>query len=303
MCLPTAEASPRPRVARQRVGNIDVLVPVWYRWERVMIVTTELSADEKVQRDVLDEMHWDPQIEPTDVGVEVSEGVVTLTGVVPSHKMRRAASEAALRIYGVRGIVNHIEVKTPSSFQRTDTDIARSAAIAIGWDMIIPEGRVKVRVANGWITLQGTVDYFYQKQAAEDAVEGLMGVRGISNRIEVEPKESSVSYFELKMMCATTCATGGQAAANGSPIQLVLGASCRQPESGVLRLVSDALCVQLAGCCLHGKCRVFDRESARVLQRVSTDREREWQGRLVLAYGIEGQRWNRDRDVYASRPE
>lgn len=163
-----------------------------------MIVTTELSADEKVQRDVLDEMHWDPQIEPTDVGVEVSEGVVTLTGVVPSHKMRRAAAEAALRIYGVRGIVNHIEVKTPSSFQRTDTDIARSAAIAIGWDMIIPEGRVKVRVANGRIILQGTVDYFYQKQAAEDAVEGLMGVRGISNRIEVEPKESSVSYFELK---------------------------------------------------------------------------------------------------------
>lgn len=163
-----------------------------------MIVTTELSADEKVQRDVLDEMHWDPQVEPTDVGVEVSEGVVTLTGVVPSHKMRRAAAEAALRIHGVRGIVNHVDVKTPSSLQRTDTDIARSAAIAIEWDMIIPEGRVKVRVTSGWITLEGTVDYFYQKQAAEDAVAGLPGTRGISNHIAVEPKKTSVSYFELK---------------------------------------------------------------------------------------------------------
>jgi osmotically-inducible protein OsmY len=164
-----------------------------------MVSMMELSADEKVQRDVLDELHWDPQVKPTDVGVEVDGGVVTLTGTVTNYKERRAAAEAVLRVYGVHGLVNDIVVKTPSAYLKSDTEIARAAAQAIEWDTIIPEERVKVRVSDGWIILEGTVDHYYEKREAENAVEGLVGVRGVSNTIKIEPKENATVFsFEVK---------------------------------------------------------------------------------------------------------
>jgi osmotically-inducible protein OsmY len=164
-----------------------------------MVSMTELSADEKVQRDVLDELHWDPQVKPTDVGLEINDGIVTLTGTVTTYKERRAAAEAALRVYGVRGLVNDIVVKTPSAYERSDTEIARAAAQAIEWDTTIPEGRVKVRVSDGWMTLEGTVDHYYEKRGAENAVEGLVGVLGVTNNIEIEPEgKAIVSTFEVK---------------------------------------------------------------------------------------------------------
>jgi osmotically-inducible protein OsmY len=164
-----------------------------------MVSMTELSTDEKVQRDVLDELHWDPQVKPTDIGVELNGGVVTLTGTVTNYKERRAAAEAALRVYGVHGLVNDIVVKTPSVYLRSDTEIARVAAQAIEWDTTIPEDRVKVRVSDSWITLEGTVDHYYERRAAEEAIEGLVGVRGVSNDIGIEPEEKAVvSAYEVK---------------------------------------------------------------------------------------------------------
>lgn len=140
------------------------------------------------------------QVDPTEVGVEVHGGIVTLTGSVISYKERRAAAEAALRVYGVRGLVNDIEVNTPSSHERNDTDIARTAVQAIGWDTAVPRDRVKVRCSDGWITLEGTVDHYHQKRAAEYAVEILTGVRGVSNLIEIEPQEKpSISPFQVKV--------------------------------------------------------------------------------------------------------
>ncbi len=164
-----------------------------------MVSTMALSADEKVQRDVLDELHWDPRVKPTDVGVEINDGIVTLTGTVSDYKKRRSAAEAALRVYGVRGVANDIQVKMPNLHERSDTDIARSAAHAIEWDTTVPEQRVKVRASDGWITLEGSVDNYFEKRAAEHAVEGLVGVRGVSNLIEIDPEEKpTVSFFELR---------------------------------------------------------------------------------------------------------
>lgn len=164
-----------------------------------MVSTMALSTDEKLQRDVLDELHWDRQVKPTDVGVEVNDGIVTLTGTVSEYKKRRSAAEAVLRVYGVRGLANDIEVQTPGLYKRGDTDIARAAVNAIEWDTSVPEQRVKVRVSDGWITLEGSVNFYFQKRAAEYAVEGLAGVRGVSNLIEIDPEEkSAVSAFELK---------------------------------------------------------------------------------------------------------
>jgi osmotically-inducible protein OsmY len=163
-----------------------------------MIDTRELSADEQVQRDVLDELHWDGEVKPTNVGVEVHDGVVTLTGMVTSYRERRAAAEVALRVYGVRGVVNEIEVRT-IPYVRSDTDIARIATEQLEWDTTIPENRVKVRVSDGWVSLEGTVDKFFQKMAAERTIEGLAGVRGVSNLIEIEPEHKPhVSAAELK---------------------------------------------------------------------------------------------------------
>jgi osmotically-inducible protein OsmY len=165
-----------------------------------MVKTMELSTDEKVQRDVLDELHWDFQVKPTDVGVEVNDSIVTLSGTVSNYKMRRAAADAALRVYGVRGLVNDVAVKTSSIYDRSDTDLARSAAQAIEWDTEVPEkGRVKVGASDGWITLNGTVDNYFEKRAAERAVEGLVGIRGLSNLVEIDPQaKPTVSTFELK---------------------------------------------------------------------------------------------------------
>ncbi|HEX8917031.1 MAG TPA: BON domain-containing protein [Chloroflexota bacterium] len=161
-----------------------------------MVSMLALSTDEKVQRDVLDELHWDPQIKDMDIGVEIDDGVVTLLGFVSDCRKRRLAAEAALRVYGVRGLVNDIEVKTASSYERSDTDIALAAGQAIEWDATIPDGRVEVRCSGAWIILEGTVDYFFQKRAAEYAVEGLVGVRGVTNLIQIEPEETPSLPFE-----------------------------------------------------------------------------------------------------------
>jgi len=145
-----------------------------------------VRTDEAIRDDVLDELEWDPAIpEPSQIGVAVENGVVTLTGTVSSYAIKRAAEEAARRVEGVRAIANDIEVKIPSAAARSDTDIAAAAVNALQWDTQVPSDRIKVIVRNGWVTLEGTVDYWYQKQAAERDVRNLQGVTGVTNLIKV----------------------------------------------------------------------------------------------------------------------
>jgi osmotically-inducible protein OsmY len=152
-------------------------------------------TDSEIQRDVLEELKWDPSVEATHMGVSVKNGVVTLSGHVPSFAEKFAAENAALRVHGVKAVANEIDVKLPSESRRTDEDVAQAAVNALRQNVLVPDGDVKATVSNGWVTLEGEVEWMYQKQAAEDAVRYLAGVVGVTNLIRVKPR---VSPTELK---------------------------------------------------------------------------------------------------------
>jgi osmotically-inducible protein OsmY len=154
-------------------------------------------TDLELKRNVEAELTWEPMIKnAAAIGVRVKDGVVTLSGPVESYAEKLAAERAALRVAGVKAVANDLEVKLPNSSERTDEDIARAAANALEWRSGIPSDKVKVTVDKGWITLKGSVDWQYQRTAAEDAVRNLWGVKGIINLIEVKPVVSKTIVKE-----------------------------------------------------------------------------------------------------------
>ena len=154
----------------------------------VTAVRGETRTDEDIQKDVLAELKWDARVQPNEIGVSVKDGIVTLTGVVDSFSKRWAAEEAAHRVRGVRAVANDIEVKLPSSAERTDADIAAAAVRALEWDAMIPVEKLDVTVSKGWVTLRGEVEWQFQKEDAERVVRRLSGIRGVSNQIVVKPR-------------------------------------------------------------------------------------------------------------------
>ena len=156
--------------------------------------TTQVRSDDAIRSSVLFELKWEPKLtHPEDIAVAVKDGVVTLSGFAPSYWEKDAAEKAVKRVYGVRGVANDIKVKLPS--ERTDPEIARDAVQSLQSYVSIPADKIKVTVKNGWVTLEGKVDWQYQKNLAESAVKHLRGVLGITNNIEVEPH---VSPSEIK---------------------------------------------------------------------------------------------------------
>jgi len=151
--------------------------------------------DLELKRAVESELNFEPSINAAEIGVAVKDGVVTLTGRVPSYWEKVAAERAAARVAGVKAVANELEVRLPGSSERTDEDIARAAVDALKWNVLVPEDRIKVKVSKGWVTLEGSVDWQYQKSAAEKAVRRLLGVVGVSNLVEVKP---AVSKAEVK---------------------------------------------------------------------------------------------------------
>lgn len=146
-----------------------------------------MKSDAEIQRNVMDELKWQPNIHAAAIGVSAKDGVVTLTGNVDSYLEKVSAEAAARRISGVTATVNNLTVRLPSSSECTDQDVARAAAEAIKWNVSIPQDRIKVTVEKGWVTLTGTVDWMYQKQTAEDEICCLVGVKGVTNLITVLP--------------------------------------------------------------------------------------------------------------------
>jgi osmotically-inducible protein OsmY len=145
------------------------------------------KTDAEIQQDVLRELKWDPRVEETEVGVEVDNGIVTLTGTVSSWAKRIAAQEAAHRVFGVLDVANNVKVKLPGMLARTDTEIAQAARHALQWDATVAEKRITSTVSNGWVTLDGQVDYWTERETAEGAVRNLTGVKGVVNKIVVTP--------------------------------------------------------------------------------------------------------------------
>jgi osmotically-inducible protein OsmY len=154
-----------------------------------------MASDYQLQRDVLDELKWEPEVDAADVGVSVKDGIVTLSGHVKTFGEKYAAEAAAMRVYGVKAVANELDVKLAGSSKRTDEDIAAAAVKALDTSVSVPKDKVKVIVNNGWITLEGEVEWQYQKDAAERAVRYLTGVIGITNLVKIKPH---VSPFELK---------------------------------------------------------------------------------------------------------
>ena len=159
-------------------------------------VRTETRSDEQIQRDVLAELKWEPRVTPNEIGVAVKDGVVTLTGWVDSYLKKWAAEEAAHRVRGVKAVANDIEVRLPSSAERTDADIAAAAVRALEWDAFVSVDKLDVTVSKGWVTLKGDVEWQFQKEDAERVVRRLSGVRGVTNLIVVRPRLSSTEVKE-----------------------------------------------------------------------------------------------------------
>ena len=147
-------------------------------------------TDKEIQQAVLRELEWEPQVKATEIGVAVKDGIVTLAGYVDSYTKRYDAERAAKRVAGVKAVVNDLEVQLPSSSEHTDEDIARAAVRALESHITVPRDRIKVTVHDGRITLEGDVEWQYQRQAAEAAVRNLPGVKGVINWIKIKPRVS-----------------------------------------------------------------------------------------------------------------
>jgi osmotically-inducible protein OsmY len=151
-----------------------------------------MRSDSDIKRDVEDELRWDPDIDATDIAVSVNNGVVTLAGFVRSYMQKYQAEQDAKRVAGVLAVVNDLEVRLPNVDERPDPDIARDAVERIKSELPYVWDGIRAIVRNGWITLEGDVEWNYQRERAEEAVRRVRGVRGITNNIEVKPRVAPV---------------------------------------------------------------------------------------------------------------
>ncbi|MEZ5318514.1 MAG: BON domain-containing protein [Vicinamibacterales bacterium] len=158
-------------------------------------------TDRQLQEHVQDALDWEPSIDAADIGVTVDGGVVTLRGDVKTFAERATAERIAFGVYGVKAVANDVTVRLGQGLERTDNDLAHAALTALAWNSRVPADAVTVTVSRGWITLKGSVDWNYQKDAAERLVRDLTGVRGVTNAIVVRP-HVSIADVETKIQAA-----------------------------------------------------------------------------------------------------
>jgi osmotically-inducible protein OsmY len=150
-----------------------------------------------LQKDVQDAIKWEPLLNAAEIGVIVKDGIVTLTGTVDSYSKKVEAENAAKNVAGVKAVVENIEIKfTDSWAKKDDNDIAKEIINAWKWDWQVPQEKIKVKVENGWVTLEGELKWNYQKEAAKDTIKNLLGVTGVSNNITI--KSESPDELEKK---------------------------------------------------------------------------------------------------------
>jgi osmotically-inducible protein OsmY len=147
-------------------------------------------TDSQLHEYIQDALEWEPSIDAADIGVSADDGVVTLRGEVKSYSERAAAERVTLGVYGVRAVANELEIRLPDGQHRTDTAIAQSVLSALKWNSQLPGERITATVSNGLVTLNGRVDWQFQRSTAENVVRDLVGVRGVVNNISVEPRVS-----------------------------------------------------------------------------------------------------------------
>jgi osmotically-inducible protein OsmY len=147
-----------------------------------------MRLDSDIERDVEDELRWDPGVDATDIGVAVHNGVVTLSGFVHSYGQRNQAERDAARVVGVVGVADDIEVRLAINNQQPDPDNVRDAVSALKWKLPFSSENIKVVATEGWLTLEGALEWNYARERAESAVRNIRGVKGVTNSIAVTPK-------------------------------------------------------------------------------------------------------------------
>jgi osmotically-inducible protein OsmY len=145
-----------------------------------------MRTDSQLQKDVIDELQWEPSVDHAHIGVFAKDGVITLTGFVASYASKIAAEKAARRVKGVRGLAEEIEVRLASDPKTTDTEIASRIADIYDWSVTIPRNRIAVKVEQGWVTLTGAVDFHFHRKSARDLASRITGVKGVTNLVEVK---------------------------------------------------------------------------------------------------------------------
>jgi osmotically-inducible protein OsmY len=147
-----------------------------------------MSIERNITQQVVEELEWEPSVEAAGIRMAASNGAVTLQGIVRSYAEKMAAERAAKRVQDVRSVANELEVRLPLSQRRRDAEISEAVARILQWNVQVPRDVIQVRVADAWVQLEGTVEWHYQRTAVLDAVERMVGIRGVSNLIAVRPR-------------------------------------------------------------------------------------------------------------------
>ena len=150
-----------------------------------------MKSDKQIQQDVMAELSWEPSVNAAHIGVEVSDGIVTLAGHVTHYAEKLNAEQAAQRVDGVKALTVEMDVTLPGASKRSDSDIAQSANDVLRWTTYLPTDHIKIKVENGRISLSGEVEWDYQRQGAVEAVHHLQGVTGVNNQITLKPQASA----------------------------------------------------------------------------------------------------------------
>jgi len=154
-----------------------------------------MKNDVQIQKDVMEQLKWEPFVKAAEIGVSVKEGIVTLSGQVDSYLKKVSAENAARKVAGVRGIAEDIQIGVSPVYQKTDTEIATSAANALKWHSAVPDQMIRVKVEDGVVTLEGAVEWDFQRTAAKNAVFNLLGVKRVINNITLTP---AISIADIK---------------------------------------------------------------------------------------------------------
>lgn len=150
-----------------------------------------MNANETLQLNVVQQLDWDPAVDSSRIGVTVKDGIVTLNGHVPTYAEKYRAEKVAKSVRGVKGVADELEVAPPPPLVRSDSDIAAMVVQALEWDVSVPHDQIKVTVRSGYVTLEGQVEWQFQRQAAEKAIRGLSGVKSIQNLIGLKQRSST----------------------------------------------------------------------------------------------------------------
>jgi len=154
-----------------------------------------MQTDSDIQKNVMEELKWEPFLKASEIGVAVKNGIVTLSGTVDMYSKKMSAEKAAKRVAGVKAVAEEIQVKLSSGTKKNDTEIAEAVLNALKWHSAVQEDKIKVKVENGWVTLDGEAEWEFQRRSAKTSVENLLGVAGITNNIKIKP---SLSAADIK---------------------------------------------------------------------------------------------------------